>query len=82
MRTTLTLDPDVAVMLKRLQARRGQSLKKLVNDALREGLLRMTAPRVSGTSYRTPSVDLGRCLVGSLDHIAGALAIGEGEAYR
>lgn len=39
MRTTLTLDPDVAVRLKRLRQRRDVPLKDIVNDALRESLL-------------------------------------------
>lgn len=82
MRTTLTLDDDVAALLKRAQARRKEPLKKIVNDALREGLARMTAPRPQSALYRTPPMSLGRCLVGSLDDIAEVLALGEGEAFR
>lgn len=41
MRTTLTLDDDVAVQLDRLQREREQSLKDIVNDALRRGLRAM-----------------------------------------
>jgi hypothetical protein len=37
MRTTLTLDDDVAAMLRRLQKEQGTSFKALVNDALRRG---------------------------------------------
>lgn len=37
MRTTLTLDDDVAAMLRRLQKEQGTSFKQLVNDALRRG---------------------------------------------
>jgi hypothetical protein len=37
MRTTLTLDDDVAAMLRRLQESRSVSFKQLVNDALRRG---------------------------------------------
>jgi hypothetical protein len=82
MRTTLTLDDDVAALLKRARARRKESLKKIVNDALREALGRMTAPRAPSAPYRTPPMSLGRCLVGSLDDIAEVLALGEGEAFR
>jgi len=38
MRTTLTLDPDVASRLRTEMRRRGAGLKDLVNDALRIGL--------------------------------------------
>jgi hypothetical protein len=81
MRTTLTLDPDVAALLRRAQARRKEPLKQIVNEALREGLLRMGTPQRSRV-YRTPSVSLGRCLIGSLDDVAEALALAEGEGFR
>ena len=38
MRTTITLDPDVAARLRRLAAERGTSLSAAVNIALRTGL--------------------------------------------
>ncbi len=38
MRTTLTLDPDVAALLKKAVARGEVSFKQAVNDALRRGL--------------------------------------------
>jgi hypothetical protein len=38
MRTTLTLDPDVAERLASETRRTGKSLKALVNDAIRLGL--------------------------------------------
>jgi hypothetical protein len=38
MRTTLTLDPDVAQQLRASMARRQASLKEVVNEALRRGL--------------------------------------------
>ena len=38
MRTTLTLDPDVAEGLRREVRRTGKSFKVAVNDALRAGL--------------------------------------------
>ena len=38
MRTTLTLEPDVARLLKRSIAEQKVSLKRAVNDALRIGL--------------------------------------------
>jgi hypothetical protein len=82
MRTTLTLDDDVAALLRRVQADRKVSLKQAVNEALRQGLQQMTAPRSPDRPYRTPSLDLGRSLVGSLDDTAEVLALAEGEAHR
>ena len=38
MRTTLTLDPDVAALLKKAVARGEVTFKQAVNDALRRGL--------------------------------------------
>ena len=82
MRTTLTLDADVAATGQRLQRARECSLKAVVNEALRRGLQEMEEPRKRGGVYRTPSVDLGRCLVGSLDDVSEVLALAEGEAFR
>jgi hypothetical protein len=57
MRTTLTLDEDVAAELKRLARKTGRPLKELVNDALRVGLHSRKAP--AGRPYRLEPVSLG-----------------------
>jgi hypothetical protein len=57
MRTTLTLDEDVAAELKRLARKTGRPLKELVNDALRVGLHSRRAP--AGRPYRLEPVSLG-----------------------
>ncbi|HSB60571.1 MAG TPA: ribbon-helix-helix protein, CopG family [Vicinamibacteria bacterium] len=82
MRTTLTLDADVVALLEHLRAARRQSLKGLVNEALRLGLKSMAAPRKRRRPFRTQTVSLGRCRAGSLDNIAEALALAEGESFR
>lgn len=82
MRTTLTLDPDVAALAQRIQRTHGRSFKAIVNEALRQGLRTMAAPSGRPGTYRTPSVDLGRCLTGSLDDVAEVLAVAEGEGFR
>ncbi len=82
MRTTLTLDEDVASLLDRLQMDRGISFKRLVNEALRLGLMHLHAPPETDRPYTTPSSPLGGCLLGSLDDVSEALAFGEGEAFR
>lgn len=38
MRTTLTLEPDVAEVVEQEMRRTGRGLKRVVNDALRAGL--------------------------------------------
>lgn len=38
MRTTLTLEPDVEVLLQRAMREQGAPFKRVVNDALRRGL--------------------------------------------
>jgi hypothetical protein len=82
MRTTLTLDPDVAVLLQRLQREREASLKSIINEALRRGLKEMTAPRQPRKRFQTRPMDLGTCRLESLDNIAEVLAIAEGENFR
>ncbi len=82
MRTTLTLDDDVAALLKKLLARRrGASLKQIVNDALREGLRVLGRPPVSREPYRTQPWRLGGSLVGSLDNVEEVLSRTEGERH-
>jgi Arc/MetJ family transcription regulator len=82
MRTTLTLDDDVAVLLEKVRKAQGLSLKKAVNIALRTGLRELTTPDRRLRRFRTSKADLGRCLIGGLDDVAGALAIGEGESFK
>ncbi len=82
MRTTLSLDDDVASQLDRMRRERKTRMKDLVNEALRVGLAQMQAPRRRAGRYSTQPVDLGRCLVGSLDDVAEVLAVAEGETYR
>jgi hypothetical protein len=83
MRTTLTLDDDVAAALERLRKARKLSLKRAVNETLRAGLARMSAPLPSPRkAFRTRPVSLGRCLIGNVDNVAEVLARAEGESFR
>ena len=82
MRTTLTLDDDVVALTQRVRDASGRSLKATVNEALRLGLTGMLKPaEPTRRPYRTPSVDLGRCLVGSLDDVAEVLANAEDDRF-
>ena len=82
MRTTFTLDDDNAALLERIRTTRKESLKKVVNDALRKGLQEMIAPKPRRKSYRTRTVSLGRCLINNIDNINEAIALAEGENFR
>lgn len=82
MRTTLTLDDDVAALLERVRKQRGLGLKEAVNEGLREGLRRLASPPGPREPFRTGAADLGRSLVGDLDDVAGVLAAAEGETLR
>jgi hypothetical protein len=82
-RTTLTLDEDVAVLLERVRKARNQGLKEAINEALRRGLAEMArGERPRAKPYRTPSVSLGRCLVESVDDVAEVLAVAEGDDFK
>lgn len=80
MRTTLTLDDDVAAVLRRLQKNREASLKGLINKALRRGLKDMSAKPKRRVPLHTRSVALGRVRLAGIDSVADALAIAE--AFR
>jgi hypothetical protein len=82
MRTTITLEDDVAASLKRLGKRRGPKFKALVNQVLREGIKSMLAPAKKRSVFRTRSVDLGSCRATNVDNVAEVLAVAEGEAFR
>lgn len=82
MRTTLTIDPDVAAALKRLRKQRDVRFKQAVNDALREGLRRLEETSKPRKPFKTRTVALGRCRIGSVDNVADALAIAEGDDFR
>jgi hypothetical protein len=81
MRTTLTIDDDVAVKLK--AAAKDRPFRTVVNEALRAGLMALEKKRVpSRRPYRTRGFDLGPSLVGSLDNVEEVLSRAEGEHHR
>lgn len=82
MRTTLTLDEDVAALLERVRKSRRTAFKQIVNEALRQGLHQMTAPPPKRKPYRTPGWNLGKCLVGNLDNIGEVLEMLEEPPHR
>lgn len=84
MRTTLTLDDDVAVELQRLQRKRREAFKQTVNAVLRAGLSTLSSRRRAGETpaVRTETASLGAPRLKNLDNISEVLAFAEGEAYR
>jgi hypothetical protein len=81
-RTTLTLDEDVASKLKSLARRSGRAFRDVVNDTLRRGLARPPAapPR---QLFKVEARDLGRLRPGlDLDNVADLLEQVEGPLHR
>ena len=64
MRTTVSLDPDVAAMLEREARERGVPFKTVLNDAVRHGLRGRHAPAPSFPVFDMgePFVPLDRAL--------------------
>jgi hypothetical protein len=81
MRTTLTLEDDVAAGLEKLRRQSGRSLRDTVNDVLRAGLTQLLEPTEPRPRYRQPSSLLGGCLLPSLDDVSRVLAIAEGDRF-
>jgi hypothetical protein len=81
MRTTLTLDDDIASRLARLQQKSGQTLQEVVNTVLRTGLDHLETPPPARVPYRLTPIRLGPRLP-DVDNIAELLAMAEGDGYR
>ena len=83
MRTTLTLDDDVAVQIEELRRALDVSLKQVVNHTLRRGLQEMSrGGRTPGKPFRTQPFDAGAVRGPGIDYVAEALAFAEGEAFK
>ena len=70
MRTTVTLDADVAALVQKRMRERGVTFKQALNDAVRDGLTAQPAERFDFPTYDMgePLVDLTKAL-----QIAGEL---------
>jgi hypothetical protein len=77
MRTTLTLDDDVAVEVERRRRAGHRSLKAEVNELLRVGLLHVDEQRLAGTRFRVEPFSVGEVLI-DVDDVNSALDIAEG----
>jgi hypothetical protein len=81
MRTTLTLDHDVADKTRALARRLGKPFKAVVNEALRLGLKQVEKP-AKRQRYQTQPHAMGLRQAYSLDNIQELLAQVEGEDFR
>ena len=84
MRTTLSLDEDVALELQRLRRKRGEAFKQTVNAVLRAGLAVIAGRqgRPDPRTIHTEPASLGTPRLKNLDNISEVLAFAEGEGHR
>ena len=83
MRTTLTLDPDVASRLKAEVRRSGKPFKKVVNETLRLAFSKRSRGTSPLPSFEIHPRDLGALRPGlSLDNIGDLLEAAEGPTHR
>ena len=82
MRTTVSLDEDVAAKLQAEARRTGKSFKTVLNECLRVALASgRNRPRAS--AFRIEARDLGSLRAGvSLDNVAELLDLAEGPEAR
>ncbi len=82
MRTTLTLDEDVAAKLRAESRRSKRSFREVVNDVIRRGLMTAHGSRAVVPFKVTPR-DLGQLRPGlTLDNISDLLERVEGPLHR
>ncbi len=81
MRTTLSLDDDVAERLREETTRRGLSFKETVNSCLRRGLESPSAEELA-TPFTVEPRPLGLRAGFDLDDIGGLLDLLDGPARR
>jgi hypothetical protein len=66
MRTTVTLDPDVEALVRRVMRERGLTFKQAVNEAIRAGLAPRSERPTTGTrTFRmgfNPTIPLDKAL--------------------
>ncbi|TVQ28361.1 MAG: hypothetical protein EA370_16690 [Wenzhouxiangella sp.] len=78
MRTTLTLDDDVAAKLQKLS--QGQRIKDVANRALRLGLQTLEQGETEPPYSTTPSS--GKPRIRNLDNVAEVIAESEADHWR
>lgn len=79
MRTTLTLDADLARALKDLADRTGARWRDVVNDTIRRGLKATPPPQ---EPYTMETTDTGPPVLQGVHSVHDMLVHSEGEAFR
>jgi hypothetical protein len=82
MRTTITLEDDVAARLEAEVRRSGRSFKDVVNEFLRAGLAQRRAAKAA-TAFKVEPVSMGTLFPGrSYDNVGALLEDIEGAEHR
>ena len=81
MRTTLTLDRDVAKAIKNVTRKSGRQFRQVINEAIRDGLNQLAQPPAA-KPYRTRARRMGLRPGYNLDNVQELLAQAEGEDAR
>jgi hypothetical protein len=83
MRTTLTLDDDIAAKLKAEMRRSDRPFRDVVNEMLRRGLASQSSIASRSERFKINARDLGSLRPGtSLDNIAELIEQAEGPFHR
>lgn len=83
MRTTVTLDDDVARALQRIQGEEHVTFRQALNDAIREGLAaRARRVREGATPMKTTRPRDLRPRLTNFDNASEIIALAEGDAYK
>lgn len=77
MRTTLTLDDDVAAAVERRRTESKHSLKQEINDLLRAGLTHVEQEQPQTPRFRVEPLPVGELLI-PIDDVQAALDTAEG----
>lgn len=81
MRTTLTLDDDVAAAIDHRRRKRNHTLKQEVNELIRVGLRHADEPRPGVPPFRVEPFDCGGLLV-DIDDMGPVLDMIDAEEWR
>jgi hypothetical protein len=81
MRTTLTLDDDVAAEIESVRRDKDASLRDVVNEVLRLGLREMRGPAKQPRPFRTEPIKGTTPVLSNMDNIAEVMALAEDEMF-
>lgn len=81
MRTTLTIEPDVAAEIERRRRKSNRGLKGEINYLLRLGLEKERDQTNQHPTFKTKRIDLGELKLTSLESVSDALLQTEGETH-